>query len=68
MNARKQQILHILSLRKQKQNFLEDKMSVTNFKFGNIIIVSIIVIFHLQVFNLILNDKKKINKRRFYQA
>lgn len=58
MNARKQQILHILSLRKQKQNFLEDKMSVTNFKFGNIIIVSIIVIFHLQVFNLILNDKK----------
>lgn len=49
-----------------KNKFLEDKMSVTNFKFGNNIIVSLIVIIHLQVFNLI--SIEKINERGFYQA
>ncbi len=65
MNVRKQQVLQTLSLKiktKKKTKSLEDKMSVTNFEFGNIIIVSLIVIY-LQVFNLILNKLEMNNKR-----
>lgn len=41
-------------------------MTVTYFTFGNIIIVSLIVIIHLQVFNLISIEKKLA--RGFYQV
>lgn len=60
MNARKQQVLQILSLRKQKQNFFwRTKCLLQISNLATFIIVSLIVIFHLQVFNLILNYTKK---------